>query len=373
MLHRQIHANLALVRRVRGSSRDFARASCRRKDCVSEDHRPPTSPARTTNLALPWAPESSGYTRSFLLRAAREAAPSSLAQRLCGTPLRLKGDTRVVSTASCAPWKSGRPSATTSNRRASARSGGNRSKSRTSTFVDTRAPASRQTRAAALSRAYPRRPSTPACAQAARWWPLGSSGRPHRQKREEGGKGSQRRRRSSMRNRDESSLDKRDVGKHKNGTPANGPPCDLKSACSVSESLGLTVPSMRTPWTGSVAERCRGGECQVPCRRLAPDQDEHQLPTLPKKVHGTQPMPGILQKRGPRPCGRKVAACEGRPQCERRLSGASGGSSPDSLPSSPRKRVWRATPRCGAPGRPNSEANWPDPSKCLLGQPREGG
>ena len=265
MLHRQIHANLALVRRVGG-------ASCRRKDCVSEDHRPPTSLARTTSLALPCAPESSGYTRSFLLRAARKAAPSSLAQRLCGTPLRLKGDTRVVSTASCAPWKSGRPSATTSNRRASARWGGSRSRSRTSTFVDTRAPASRQTRAAALSRAYPRRPNTPACAQAARWWPLGSSGRPHRQKREEGGKGSQRRRRSSMRNKEESSLDKRDVGKHKNGTPANGPPCDLKSACSVTESLGLTVPSMRIPWTGSVAVRChpwRGmpGSMSTSCTR----------------------------------------------------------------------------------------------------------
>ena len=55
---------------------------------------------------------------------------------------------------------------------------------------------------------------------------------------------------------EESILDNRDVGKHMNGTPANGPPCDLNSACSVAESLGLTVPSMRTPWTGSVAVRC---------------------------------------------------------------------------------------------------------------------
>ena len=41
---------------------------------------------------------------------------------------------------------------------------------RTITFVVTRAPASRETRAAALSRAFPRRPNTPACAQAVRWW-----------------------------------------------------------------------------------------------------------------------------------------------------------------------------------------------------------
>ena len=200
-----------------------------------------------------WPSRVRRYTRSFLLRAARKAAPSSLAQRLCGTPLRLKGDIRV---------KSGRPSATTSNRRANARWGGSRSRSRTSTFVDTRAPA---------FQSIPPTTQHP-CAQAARWWPLGSSGRPYRQKREEGGTGSQRRRRSSMRNKEESSLDKRDVGKHKNGTPANGPPCDLKSACSVTESLGLTVPSMRIPRTGSVAVRChpwRGmpGSMSTSCTR----------------------------------------------------------------------------------------------------------
>ena len=62
MFHRQVHASLAPVRKVGGSSRDFARASCRRKACVSKDHLPPTSLARTTSLALPCA-ESSGYTR----------------------------------------------------------------------------------------------------------------------------------------------------------------------------------------------------------------------------------------------------------------------------------------------------------------------
>ena len=45
-------------------------------------------------------------------------------------------------------------------------------------------------------------------------------------------------------------------GKHKKGTPASGPPCDLNNACSVGESLGLMVPSTRRPWTASVALRC---------------------------------------------------------------------------------------------------------------------
>ena len=40
------------------------------------------------------------------------------------------------------------------------------------------------------------------------------------------------------------------------GTPANGPPCDLNKACSVGESLGVMVPSTRSPWMGSVAHRC---------------------------------------------------------------------------------------------------------------------
>ena len=45
------------------------------------------------------------------------------------------------------------------------------------TFVVTRPPASRQTVAAALSKAHPRPAKTPARAHAARWWPQESSGR----------------------------------------------------------------------------------------------------------------------------------------------------------------------------------------------------
>ena len=113
-------------------------------------------------------------------------------------------------------------------------------------------------------------------------------------------------------------LDRRDVGKHKNGMPANGPPCDLNSAFSVAENLGLTVPSMRTPWTGSVAVRCH------PWRRMPGSMStssncsgRDQPPTPVKKVRGTQQMPDVLQKRGPRPSGRKGAGHGGRPQYER--------------------------------------------------------
>ena len=73
---------------------------------------------------------------------------------------RFSGATRVVSRASCAPWNNGNPSATTSKRGASTPSCGTRSKSLTITFVVTRAPASRQTRAAAFPKRMPRN-STP--------------------------------------------------------------------------------------------------------------------------------------------------------------------------------------------------------------------
>ena len=103
----------------------------------------------------------------------------------------------MVSIASCAPWKSGRPSAITSMRRSSMWSGRAMSRSRTRTFAETRPPASRHTLAAALSKAKPRRPNTPTVAHDARWWPRTSRGRPHRHVREVGGKGSHKRRRRS--------------------------------------------------------------------------------------------------------------------------------------------------------------------------------
>ena len=100
-----------------------------------------------------------------------------------------RGETIVVSIASWAPPCSGNPSATTSNRLPSNLLGSVRSMSRKNTFKRTRAPPSLQTLAAADSNAQPLRPSTPAVAEAARWWPRASNGRPHRQLRTEKGKG----------------------------------------------------------------------------------------------------------------------------------------------------------------------------------------
>ena len=113
------------------------------------------------------------------LRACSNAAPLVEAHCLLVVPSRRIGETIVVLMANCAPLNRGRPSTTTSKRRLSTCLSGRRSISCTLTFTVTRPPASRQTLAAALSRANPRRPKTPATEQAARWWPRESSGRPH--------------------------------------------------------------------------------------------------------------------------------------------------------------------------------------------------
>ena len=80
-------------------------------------------------------------------------------------PSRRKAETRVVSMANWAPPNSDSPSATTSRRRPSRWLNGPRSKSSTNTFMDTRAPPSRQIPAMALSTGNPRGPNTPATAQ----------------------------------------------------------------------------------------------------------------------------------------------------------------------------------------------------------------
>ena len=87
------------------------------------------------------------------------------------------------------------------------------------------------------------RPNTPETAQADRWWPKASSGRPHRQADEDRGRGHQRRRRRSARNVDASNLNRGDEGKATNGTPANGPDWDLIIACWVSVKRGTTTMS----------------------------------------------------------------------------------------------------------------------------------
>ena len=150
----------------------------------------------TTGLPLPGQSPPDGLVRAFLFRAASRATPSTSATPLLAVPSPLSALTNVVSNASCAPPNRGRPSATTSRRLPSRPCRCPRSRSRTMMLVVTRPPASRRIRASMLSKAKPRRPRTPALAHAARWWPLGSSGRPHWQVREVRGRGKPRRRRS---------------------------------------------------------------------------------------------------------------------------------------------------------------------------------
>ena len=223
---------------------------CRKKSWASSDHRPPVSQAR------PNSPVNSGYLRSLVRRAWSRAAPFRVAHCLRGAPSALTGLTKVVSIANCAPWKRGKPSATTSRRRSSNWPPGKRSRSWTLMLVDTLAPASLQMRAAQLSKGNPRRPSTPEVAHAARWWPRESSGWPHRQKADERGSGHQRRRRRRMRKHCGSKRDAGDVGEQWNGIPAMGPCCERASACSVGPNLGHTTLWKKVPSMVEEAKDC---------------------------------------------------------------------------------------------------------------------
>ena len=144
-------------------------------------------------------------------------------------------------------------------------------------FVVTRAPASRQTCAAAHSRGNPRLPKTPATWHAARWWPKESSWRPHRQVRTVGGRGICRRRRRTTRNKCVSSLgrgkrrrrqSKRrndcasilitlDVGSTVKGADARGPCWDLIRARAESSNVGHTSFWMNACSTCFTACRCQ--------------------------------------------------------------------------------------------------------------------
>ena len=95
------------------------------------------------------------------------------------------------------------------------------------TFVVALAPASLQTRAAALSTACPRRPKILAREHAARWWPNGSIWRPHRHTRDVRGKGRRmRRRRRILNNWGCRTAIRGLVGTHVNGAPVMGPLCN---------------------------------------------------------------------------------------------------------------------------------------------------
>ena len=136
-----------------------------------------------------------------------------------------------------------------------------KSRSRTKILVETRAPASRQMRAADSS-AKPRLPSTPEVEHAARWWPRTSRGRPHRQVRDERGRGRRRRWKRRTRKSTESNRWCMEVGETMKGKPEKGPPCDRKRAHCAGEERGtmewkkkefstLADASNCQPWAGT--------------------------------------------------------------------------------------------------------------------------
>ena len=151
------------------------------------------------------------------------ATPSLLAASGLAEPSQWRGHTKVVSTASCAPPNSGKPSATTSNRRPSRGLGTARSMSLTIWLVVTRGPALWDILAPALSTAKPRLPNTPALEHAARWWPQESSGRAQRHRRQQRGRGRRKQPKRSTRKSEESIMVKKLVGPQDKAMPALGP------------------------------------------------------------------------------------------------------------------------------------------------------
>ena len=107
-----------------------------------------------------------------------------------------------------------------------------------------------------LPTANPRLPSTPATAHAARWWPLESSRRPHRQTRLDEDKGNQKRRRRRVRKTCASKVVCLAMGQHVKGMLARGPRCDRNMARELSGNLGQTAALMNCPFNGCVAQYC---------------------------------------------------------------------------------------------------------------------
>ena len=95
-------------RRMSGAALALVWASKRRKVAASWLHRPPISRAKTTSRHL-LERRSSGYVRSLDRRASWGAAPVYCPARLRGWLDEVRGDTKVVSTASCAPPDNGSP------------------------------------------------------------------------------------------------------------------------------------------------------------------------------------------------------------------------------------------------------------------------
>ena len=131
-------------RRMSGAALAFVWASKRRKVVASWLHRPPLSRAKTTSMSFPWICVRPGV---LLLCIGRHVG---------GVDWRRSEDTKVVSTASCAPPHNGSPLAITSILLSSCRAMCSKLRSLSRVLVVTLAPASRQTLAAARSKGTPR-------------------------------------------------------------------------------------------------------------------------------------------------------------------------------------------------------------------------
>ena len=97
--HRSLQACSTRLRNNGGSERALNRARDLMNVRVSSDHRPPTSPANTTNRHWLLCPESSGYRRSFRCLASLRATPSLRAAPGRTAPSAWRGETSVVSIA----------------------------------------------------------------------------------------------------------------------------------------------------------------------------------------------------------------------------------------------------------------------------------
>ena len=111
----------------------------------------------------------------------------------------------------------------------------------------TRAPPSRHTRSAALSTANPRLSRTPDLAQAARWWPQESSGKPHWVKE----RGRRKRRKSKVWKKSGSMRVKAQVRLVENAAPTPQLPCDLSIAFSLSD---MTESNSSRNWRSTLDE-----------------------------------------------------------------------------------------------------------------------
>ena len=147
--------------------------------------------------------------------------------------------------ANCTPWNNGRPSATTSSRRLSVASGATMSKSLRNALTVTRPPVLQQT-----PRRSPDGPTLPL------WRTLHGGGQGC-QGDGYTGRYAEWSRSKSTRNTCGSRRVCGDVGQQEYGSPARGPPCDLRSARAAGERRGHTAVFMKKLFASWVASRCQ--------------------------------------------------------------------------------------------------------------------